>query len=220
MMKQLPKSRMLKFAALLAILILLSLPAKALADSFTIGSLTYTTLSDGSVEVRAANKTISEVVIPAAVTYGGVKYGVTSLGRNAFAGCSSLASITIPKSVVLIGEYAFQGCSSLTSITIPNSVTSIKEYAFQSCSSLTSIVIPGSITEISERTFLSCSSLTSITIPNSVTSIKKNAFQSCSSLTSILIPNSVTSIGESAFVYCIYNHRTTKTNQKYPSVNL
>lgn len=202
MMKQLPKSRMLKFAALLAILILLSLPAKALADSFTIGSLTYTTLSDGSVEVKAANKTISKVDIPAAVTYGGVKYGVTSLGRNAFAGCSSLASITIPKSVVLIGEYAFQGCSSLTSITIPNSVTSIKEYAFQSCSSLTSIVIPGSITEISERTFLSCSSLTSITIPNSVTSIKKNAFQSCSSLTSILIPNSVTSIGESAFVYC------------------
>lgn len=22
------------------------------------------------------------------------------------------------------------------------------------------------------------------------------------------------------FIYCIYNHRTTKTNQKYPSVNL
>ena len=21
-------------------------------------------------------------------------------------------------------------------------------------------------------------------------------------------------------IYCIYNHRTTKTNQKYPSVNL
>ena len=53
-MKQLPKSRMLKFAALLAILILLSLPAKALADSFTIGSLNYTTLSDGSVEFPIA----------------------------------------------------------------------------------------------------------------------------------------------------------------------
>lgn len=24
----------------------------------------------------------------------------------------------------------------------------------------------------------------------------------------------------SLFKYCIYNHRTTKTNQKYPSVNL
>ena len=24
----------------------------------------------------------------------------------------------------------------------------------------------------------------------------------------------------SSFLICIYNHRTTKTNQKYPSVNL
>jgi len=28
------------------------------------------------------------------------------------------------------------------------------------------------------------------------------------------------SIGDGAFYNCIYNHRTTKTNQKYPSVNL
>lgn len=26
--------------------------------------------------------------------------------------------------------------------------------------------------------------------------------------------------GSEIFAYCIYNHRTTKTNQKYPSVNL
>ncbi|WP_197715126.1 leucine-rich repeat protein [Prevotella melaninogenica] len=42
----------------------------------------------------------------------------------------------------------------------------------------------------------------------------------CSALTSVTIPNSVTTIGEYAFAGCIYNHRTTKTNQKYPSVNL
>ena len=53
-----------------------------------------------------------------------------------------------------------------------------------------------------------------------VTSIGESAFRKCTALTSINIPNSVTSIGESAFSYCIYNHRTTKTNQKYPSVNL
>lgn len=27
-------------------------------------------------------------------------------------------------------------------------------------------------------------------------------------------------IRDSLFKHCIYNHRTTKTNQKYPSVNL
>ena len=68
--------------------------------------------------------------------------------------------------------------------------------------------------------FYGCSSLISVTIPESVKSIGNSAFRSCSGLTSVTIPKSVTSIDWSAFYYCIYNHRTTKTNQKYPSVNL
>lgn len=60
----------------------------------------------------------------------------------------------------------------------------------------------------------------SINIPDSVTSIGNGAFSDCKSLLNINIPNGVTSIGDSVFVNCIYNHRTTKTNQKYPSVNL
>ena len=59
-----------------------------------------------------------------------------------------------------------------------------------------------------------------IIIGNRVTSIGKSAFSYCGDLTSVTIPNSVTTIGGSAFSNCIYNHRTTKTNQKYPSVNL
>ena len=59
-----------------------------------------------------------------------------------------------------------------------------------------------------------------IIIGDSVTTIGYSAFRGCSSLTSVTIPNSVTTIGNSAFGLCIYNHRTTKTNQKYPSVNL
>ena len=59
-----------------------------------------------------------------------------------------------------------------------------------------------------------------IIIGDGVTTIGEFAFTNCSTLTSVTIPNSVTEIGEFAFNNCIYNHRTTKTNQKYPSVNL
>ena len=105
-------------------------------------------------------------------------------------------------------------------VIIGDSVTSIGNGAFSGGSFLTSVTIPNSVTSIGNSAFTSCSALTSVTIPNSVTTIGWYAFRDCSSLTSVTIPNSVTTIGSYAFNNCIYNHRTTKTNQKYPSVNL
>ena len=134
------------------------------------------TITDCDTSVISAN-------IPSAID--GV--AVTSIGECAFKNCSSLTSVTIPKSVTSIGDYAFFWCSSLTSVTIPKSVTSIGDYAFNYCSSLTSVTIPNSVTSIGEGAFFCCSSLTRVTIPNSVTSIGDYAFSYCSSLTAIYV---------------------------------
>ena len=142
------------------------------------------------------------VVIPKYVEYYGKNIPVTSIGSEAFRGCSDLTSVTIPNSVTSIGEDTFYGCYGLTSVTIPNSVTSIEHGAFQSCSGLTSVTIPNGVTSIGSSAFCGCSRLTSVTIPNSVTSIGESTFRGCSGLTSVTIPNSVTSIGESAFYGC------------------
>ena len=153
---------------------------------------------NGYSVVGIGSCTDTDIVIPA--EYNGLP--VTMIGVEAFYGCETLKSVTIPDGVTGIGNYAFQNCSNLTSVTIPDSVTGIYEAAFNSCSSLTSITIPDNITSIERWVFENCSSLTSITIPDNVTMIWDWAFLGCSSLTNVTIPNSVKGITDSAFGNC------------------
>ena len=123
--------------------------SESLLYEFDDSSKTFTVTGIGTY-------TDAHVVIPD--THNG--YPVVAIGERAFAGCSSLTSVTIPDSVTTIGNSVFSCCSSLTSVTIPDSVTAIGDYAFEYCSSLTSMTIPDSVTAIGDDAFSYCSSLT------------------------------------------------------------
>ena len=87
------------------------------------------------------------IIIPETVVFNERTYRVTSIGKEAFAFCDPLTSITIPDSVKRIGWKAFLDCESLEEIIIGNSVKGIGRHAFDGCDSLLSITYQGTIAQ-------------------------------------------------------------------------
>ena len=189
-----------------------SLTSITIPNSVTsIGSsIFYNCTSLTSIEVSGNNKNYSSL--------DGVLFNKNKTELITYPLGKTDSEYAIPNSVTSIGRYAFDGCTSLTSVTIPDSVASIGEGAFNGCKSLANVTIGNNdsaekrSTEIGNSAFSECTSLSSVTIGNNVTSIGVAAFSDCSSLTSVTIPNSVTSIGSNAFYNTPYYNDKSNWN--------
>ena len=185
------------------------------AENVTIDGIAYSVNAETKQAEVVSNgwgNYSGNIVVPDEIIYNAVTYRVTSIGEDAFFGCSGLTSIGIPNSVTSIEDYAFSGCSGLTSITIPNCVTSIGWGAFSGCSGLTSIVIPNSVTSIGCDVFSKCSKLESIIVETS--NPKYDSRENCNAIIetesntlvvgckNTTIPNGIVSIGNYAFSDC------------------
>jgi BspA type Leucine rich repeat region (6 copies) len=220
----------MKMSFKLVLLLLLTLPA-------VIQAQWIYAISNGTITITGYSGPGGAVTIPSTIKVGGVYVPVASIGNGALKNKSLLTSVSIPNTVTNVGAASFAGCSSLASVTIGTNVITIGDGAFQNCTLLTSVAIPEYVTSVGNGTFVGCTSLTAITVdalnlaysgmdgvlfdksqtmlivypegkagnyivPNIVTGIGSQAFESCTSLTNATLGNSVTSIGDSAFSNC------------------
>ena len=172
-----------------------------------------------------------------------------SIGESAFEECVALATADLDTSangatkLEIIYQYAFRNCTSLTSVTLPKSLKSIDTGAFEGCTSLETFSvnsgnktlfaqdgvlfnsngelvaypagksdidysIPAAvkntmITTVSGGAFVGNGHLQEITIPSTVTAIYAYAFQNCTSLTTVIFDNDCNAVCQNdAFIGC------------------
>ena len=168
-----------------------------------------------SVAIYLNNKLITDLDIPGSYGYLGravfvnnknlrgvnIGEGVTSVNAYAFAGCSNLERVILPKSLKEISYGMFRECKNLRGVDIGEGVTSVNAYAFAGCSNLERVILPKSLKEIPDGMFEDCENLKHINLPQELQNIGSVAF-SCTGLKEINLPKSLKMIGYGAFSYC------------------
>ena len=112
--------------------------------------------------------------------------GLTKLSDDAFAGCTRLTSVKLPKNLKVIGARAFQGCTSLKAFVLPDGLTTIEEQAFDGCKAFT-CTLPDDVRSIGAHAFRGCTAMSSIDLPIHCTTFGEGAFQNCTKLSSVTL---------------------------------
>ena len=161
---------------------------------------------------------------------------VTSIGGSAFGNNNNLKSIICNAATPPTLDYEAFSRGITPSIKVPlHSIASYrKAFGWKDFSNYYGgeMIADGITYRINEKEAMVAAvepSLTEANIPSAVEfegnrylviKINGYAFADNTNLTAVTLPDGLVEIGNGAFSGCIYNHRTTKTNQKYPSVNL
>lgn len=159
--------------------------------------------------------------------------GITSIGNNAFYGCTGMAELILPSSLSSIGSYAFQNCSGLNwvkisdlnawyAIDFANAYANPLYYAdhlYVNTNEVVGLTVTSNISEIKDYAFVGYIGLHSVNFGSSVTSIGNQAFMNCTGLTSVTIGNSVNTIGNEAFKDCTNLTSVTLNNSAIASAD-
>ncbi|MCR5010121.1 MAG: leucine-rich repeat domain-containing protein [Clostridia bacterium] len=208
-------------------------------------NLTWTLDSDGVLTISGTGSMTDYAIgsIPwlnyrTDITSIEISEGVTVIGSYAFARCTNVESASLPKSLTTVDRNAFYNCNSLATVVYYGSELMTEDISIAEnnepllnatwiCVGFADIIASGSCGNNVIWTlyadgllvikgngsmanynssncpwFSNRSQIRSITIEDGVTYIGMHAFRACSNLSSITIPESLTSIGDYAFYDC------------------
>lgn len=166
--------------------------------AFARAQYTFTTNTDGSLNISAVSNSVSGAwtIVD---TYNGLP--ITTVGDNAFH-LSGVSSVTMGTNIVSIGNGAFESCYALKSVNFGSNLGYIGNGAFSSDPALRTVVIPDSVTNIGNDVFMECTKLYSATLGAQVSSLPGYTFNYCTSLTNVVLGASVASFGNAVFTQC------------------
>ncbi len=130
------------------------------------------------------NRKQSEVLMCPLGREGAVTFDakVTSIGPNAFQGCTKLTEITVPNHIGEIGMGAFKDCTALAKVQLSERLRVVRMNAFENCVGLTEVTLPGYVAVIEGEAFKGCANIAKMVVPESMRKINGNSFEGCDKL--------------------------------------
>ena len=119
-------------------------------DTKTKGKYEVVSTASGQPNVQyqgTTDKTKKTVSIPNTVKVDGVTYKVTEIGKNTFKNNKTVTKVSVGKNITTIGANAFSGCTKLKTITINTKLLTAKNVskdAFKGITANTVIKVPKS----------------------------------------------------------------------------
>lgn len=208
-------------------------PLSIAAHAFTGSALTSVTIPANVTEIGgsafAGSKNLKSVTLTkaAAGEYAfsectaleNVNFGsTTSVGTNAFAGCTSLSVLEGTDGISNIGNQAFTNCTALEKFDFGTSLqsvgdnafaysgltealledtklTTVGNWAFAHCASLAEASLPKTLTTAGEGIFFDCPKLSSLVLSEGMTALPDYALKGDATLAQINLPSNLTSVG-------------------------
>ena len=123
--------------------------SNAWAQEFVVDGLRYVVLENEEVSLTGYGLAdpLTDLIVPAIVTYDEHEYKVTTIDRRAFSYTGNLKTVTLGENVKTIGNSCFYRCSKLERVTLNEGLEEIGAYVFED-TRVSEIVLPSTLSII------------------------------------------------------------------------